>query len=91
VIEDPAARPAEARGVLAGEHGDDRGGAARAGELENGQARVGVDATDEGDMDDAGEQEIVDVTAAAGEEAWIVRARRRRADVCHSAIGLYHD
>jgi hypothetical protein len=91
VVQDPAAGLAEAGGVLAGEHGDDAGGPARAGEIEGGQTGVGVEATHEGNVHHAGEQQIVDVAAAAGEESWIVRARRRRADVCHSAIGLYHD
>src|SRR2546430_13060068 len=48
------------------------------------EARVGVNAPDEGDVDHTRQDQVVDVAPAPGEDAGIVRTLRARADVPHA-------
>jgi hypothetical protein len=83
VLQDAAVRRAQLRDVRADEDGDDPGALARGGELETRDARVRVDATHEHGVDHPRQRDVVDVMAAAGENARVVGTLEWRADVRH--------
>ena len=84
VLQDAAARLAEAAGLVAGQHGGHAGGAARGVDVERGERGVGVLAADEGHVDQARQHKVVDVAPAAGEDPRIVRSPDRRAYLRHA-------
>ena len=84
MLQDAAARLAEAAGLVAGQHGGHAGRAARGVDVERGERGVGVLATDEGRVDQARQHEVVDVAPAPGEDPRIVRSPDRRAYLRHA-------
>ena len=81
VVEEDAAIGLAQRGDgVAGQHADDPGRPARAVELDVDEPRVGVDAPNEGGVDHPRQRHVVDVTAAAGQQAGVVAAFDARSD-----------
>ena len=69
--EDAAVRLAEPGGGVAREHADDAGRAPRGVETDADEASVGLGAAHDGDVDHAGQRQIVHVAAPPGEQARI--------------------
>ena len=80
VEEDAAVRLAEPGDGIAAEHADDAGHAARGVDTDAGEARMGVNAANEGDVDHARQRQVVHVPAAPGEQARVVAAFHARSD-----------
>ncbi len=82
--------PRALRQIARGVDRHDPGHGARGGGVDRAHPRVGVRAPHEGRVQHAGEVEILDVAAAAGDEALIFLAAQRRAErIVHGRVGVY--
>jgi len=73
------------RRLGAREHPGDAQRSPRVVEIDADEARVGVDAAHEGDVDQARQRQVVHVAAAPREQAWVVTAFDARPDVYRRA------
>ena len=75
-----------ARDVVEGEDAVHAGKGGRGARADGAEARVGVRAPEEGGVQQSGKLQIVDEAALAAQEAWILLASHRRAEVLGSHV-----